>query len=308
MKIVFFGSSEFAVPALNMLLSSSHEVLAVVTQPDREKGRSLLVQGTPVKKAVSSKPVKIYQSEDLRNPASMEFLAKLQADLFVVVAFGQILTTDVLEMPELCSINLHPSLLPKYRGAAPVNWAVINGENKTGLSVIRMNERMDAGDIIMQRAVKIEPEDTAETLSHRLAELGGVLLLDAVRFISENKAKFKRQDEKKVTFAPRLKKEDGLVNWKKTALEIHNLVRGAVPWPGAYTICNNKKINAWKTSIISGSASPGEVVEARRALIVGTGKGLIELNEVQLEGKKRMSALDFLRGFRDLEKGKVLGS
>ncbi|MGB2706211.1 MAG: methionyl-tRNA formyltransferase, partial [Candidatus Omnitrophota bacterium] len=236
MKIVFFGSSEFAVPSLERLLESQHQVLAVVTQPDRKKGRRrLTISATPVKRAALARGLNILQTADLEETGTFKKLKSLKADLFVVVSFGQILTQRVLSIPKIYCINLHPSLLPKYRGAAPVNRAIMNGEKTTGLTIIKMNERMDAGDIILQRGIPIEREDDSETLNDKLSELGAVLLLDAIRFIEEDRIAFKKQNDKKTTLAPRLKKEDGIIDWEKDARQIHNRVRGTLPWPGAYT-------------------------------------------------------------------------
>ena len=183
MKIVFFGSSEFARPSLEFLLNSSHDIVAIVTQPDRVKGRNRTLSGTAIKDYAMKSTKKVFQPENIQDPSALEYLRSLSAELFVVVAFGQKFTQEILDIPELYSINLHPSLLPKYRGAAPINWALIKGETKTGLTVIRMNERMDAGDIMIQKKVSIEREDTAETLARRLSELGAILLLDTIRFI-----------------------------------------------------------------------------------------------------------------------------
>lgn len=306
MKIVFFGSSDFAVPSLERLLDSTHKVAAVITQPDREKGRHLKVSVTPVKKVATCESVKILQPEDIRDRSFLVSLRSLSADLFVVAAFGQILPRKVLEMPKLYSINLHASFLPKYRGAAPVNWAIIKGETKTGLTIIRMNEKVDAGDILLQRKVEIEKEETAWALNKKLSELGALLLLDAIRLIKEERIKFKKQNEKQATLAPKLKKEDGLIDWNVSALEIHNKVRGTVPWPGGYTYFDNKKINIWKTSVLSGKANPGEIVEARNELVIGSKRGLLKIEEIQIEGKRRMPAADFLRGHENIKKGAAL--
>lgn len=302
MKIIFFGSSEFAVPSLERLMESPHQILAVVTQPDRKKGRHLAVSATHVKRTTLSKGLDIIQTANLEEEAFKK-LKSLKADLFVVVSFGQILTQKVLSVPKIYSINLHASLLPKYRGAAPVNRALINGETKTGLTIIKMNEKMDAGDIILQRGVPIEKEDTSETLNGRLSDLGAILLLDAIRFIGENRISFKKQNEKMATNAPKLKKEDGLIDWNQDALNIHNRVRGTLPWPGAYTYFEKAKINIWKTSIEEGRANPGEIAEAEKGLIVGTKKGLIKVEEIQVQGKRRMNSAEFLRGYRNLKKG-----
>ena len=217
MKIVFFGSSEFAVPSLARLVESPHKVLGVVTQPDRKKGRRLTISATPVKRTALAKGLNILQAANLEETGTFKKLKSFKADLFVVVSFGQILTRRILSIPKIYCINLHPSLLPKYRGAAPVNWSVINGERTTGLTVIKMNEKMDSGDIILQRNMAIDREDDSGTLNDKLSELGAVLLLDAVRFIEEDRITFKKQNGKKATLAPRLKKEDGIIDWEGDA-------------------------------------------------------------------------------------------
>ncbi|UCD55233.1 MAG: methionyl-tRNA formyltransferase [Candidatus Omnitrophota bacterium] len=309
MKIVFFGSSDFAVPSLRNLLDSPHEVLAVVTQPDRKKGRHLKVSQTPVKKLSSKRGITIYQPENAKDTESLKYLESLRADLFVVVAFGQIFSKSVLNIPKIYSINLHASLLPKYRGAAPVSRAIMNGENRTGLSIIRMNERMDAGDIILQRPVGIEEKDTSETLNRKLSDLGGILLLDAIRFIEQDRITFKKQDEKKATFAPKLKKEDGLIDWKKDALKIHNMVRGLTPWPCAFTFLNDKMLKIRKTDVSPSpdKSEPGEILDIQKeGLIVACGKGLLIIKELQLEGAKMMDIASFVRGHK-IEKGMFLG-
>lgn len=308
MKITFFGSSEFAVPSLKVLLDSSHEIVAIVTQPDREKGRRCKVQPTALKSAAPP-GITVYQPESLKDAAAVKFLRSLLSDMFIVVAFGQILPKEILKIPKLYSINLHPSLLPKYRGSAPVNRAIINGETETGISIIRMNERMDAGDIILQKKVKIEKEDTSEALTRRLSELGAVLLLDALKFIEGNRIKFKKQDEKKASLAPMLKKEDGLIDWNKSADEIHNTVRGTVPWPGAYTFLDGKMLKIRETDVTPLYEKPetGKIFDVQKDyFMIACGKGALRVKELQLEGGKRIDTASFLRGHR-LEKGTFLG-
>ena len=310
MKIVFFGSAEFAVPSLERLLGSEHKVVEVVTQPDRKKGRHLKISATPVKGFASQKGVRIYQPENLKNPLSLKHLKSISADLFVVVAFGQILPEDVLKIPKLYSINLHASLLPKYRGAAPVARAIIHGEIKTGLTIIRMTDKMDAGDIMLQRKVEIDKEDTSETMDKKLSNLGTLLLLDAIRFIEKDKIKFEKQDKKKVTFAPKLKKEDGSIDWKKPASVIHNMVRGLRPWPCAFTFLDAKFLKIWKSEVLASreKKEPGEIVDIREEnFFVSCGKDLLIVKELQLEAGKRMDVASFLRGHK-LEKGTILGA
>jgi len=310
MKIVFFGSSEFALPSLKALIESEHKVLAVVTQPDREKGRHRDIVPTPVKEIAVKNKIPLFQPENVSDDGSSKYLKKLRADLFVVVSFGQILSGKLLAIPRTYSINIHPSALPKYRGAAPANWAIIKGEEKTALTAIRMNEKMDAGDIIMQRKVPIEKSDNAVTLLNKLAYLGSILLIDTIRFIEMDKVIYKKQNTKKSTLAPKLKKEDGLIDWKKPAQEIHNLVRGLVPWPSAYTLLGEKTLKIYKseTLIYYEKPEPGKVVDTKRdSISVSCGKNLLIIRELQLEGGKRMDAASFLRGHK-LEKGTVLGS
>lgn len=311
MKIVFFGSSLFAVPSLKALLDSSHKVLAVSTQPDRAKGRNLKLSETPVKTLALSRGIKnIYQPEKISDKASIKYLKSLSADLFVVVAYGEILPKEILEVPKIYSINLHASLLPKYRGAAPINRAIINGETKTGFSIIKMNEKMDAGDILLKRSVEIEPDDTSLTLDRKLSELGGILILDAIRFIELDKVTFKKQDAKKVSFAPKLKKEDGLIDWKNPAAKIHNMVRGLVPWPCAYTFLDTKLLKVWKTEVLPSreKRQPGQVIDAgKNTILVSAGKDLLIIKELQLEGKNRMDAASFMRGHK-IERGIFLGT
>jgi len=309
MKIVFFGSSEFAVSSLEMLANSAHEVLAVVTQPDREKGRHLKKSPTPVKNAAMYRGIEVFQPDDISDTSFKNSLKALNPDLFVVVSFGEIIPKNILGIPKFYSVNLHASYLPHYRGAAPINWAIINGEEKTGLTIIKMNEKMDAGDIVLQKKIKIEKEDTSETLTRRASELGAVLLLDAIRLIEEDRVKFKSQAKKKPTFAPKLKKEDGLIDWKKTAEDIHNLARGLMPWPGAFTFLGDKMIKIWKTETrpLYEKMEPGKILDIEKdAILVSCGRGMLVIKELQLEGKKRMDAASFARGQR-IEKGSFLG-
>lgn len=304
MNIVFFGTSEFAIPALRALLDSRHKVLAVVTQPDRKKGRQLKLSEPPVKALAVLKDIPVYQPLDVSSRESSEYLKKFNADLFVVVSFGQILKSEILSLPKLYPINIHGSLLPKYRGAAPTNRAIINGDRTSGVTVIKMNEKMDEGDIISSKEIKIDDEDTNITLSERLSELGAKALLDVIDMIEIGKATFSKQDESMATYAPKLSKKDGLIDWDEPSSGIHNKIRGFIPWPGAYTCFNGKVLKIWKTCLSDvkpdKSAKSGEVISLikNKGIIVKTGLGCLAIEHLQLEGKKILDTDSFLRGHK----------
>ncbi|MBP7056328.1 MAG: methionyl-tRNA formyltransferase [Candidatus Omnitrophica bacterium] len=315
MDIVFFGTSEFAVESLRAIIKAGHNVKLVVTQPDRKRGRSLVMSAPPVKALAESHGIRIYQPEDASSSQSINLLRDVCADLFVVVAFGQILKKDVISMPKYYSINLHGSLLPKYRGAAPTNWAIINGDSKTGVTVIRLNEKMDGGDVMASGALAIEPEDTNVTLNEKLADMGAQILVNTIEKISAgSKIDFIKQDPSKVTFAPKLRKEDGLINWDWQAVIIHNKVRGLLPWPGAYTRIGGRSLKILRTCLLGipdgqEIAAPGKLVDVvkNKGMVVSTGDGSILITHVQLEGGKELDVDAFLRGHR-LEIGYKFGS
>ncbi|MCP4649077.1 MAG: methionyl-tRNA formyltransferase [PVC group bacterium] len=304
MKIVFFGSSEFAVASLNMLFKS-HDVMAIVTQPDREKGRKLQLSKTPVKICAQKNDIEIYQPEDICAEEAISKLKSYNADLFVVVSFGRILTKEVLEIPKLYCINVHASLLPRWRGASPVNRAIINKDQTTGVSIIRMNELMDAGDILLTKSLEIDPEDDAVILMQKLGGLGAEALLEAVKVIEGEKVSFIQQDETLVTIAHKLKKTDGLIDWQEEAECIHNKVRGLLPWPCAYTYYKGKFLKILKTRVVCPTSeqkeySSGEIIVAdqKEGISVATGKEIIVIEMLQPEGKRVMSAQDFLLGHK----------
>ncbi len=311
MKIVFFGSSEFAVPSLEALIKSPHKVLAVVTQPDRKSGRHLILTPTQIKTLADELNLPIYQPENMQSPELITQLEKLKPNLFIVVAFGQILPETILKIPKLYAINLHASLLPRYRGAAPVNWVIIKGEKKTGVTVIKMNKYMDRGDIILQKEIKILDSDTTLSLDKKLAREGAKLLLETVNLIEQNKASFTPQREEESTYAPKLNKKDGLIDWRKTALEINNHIRGVVPWPGAFTYFKGKLLKIWEVEILAGG--PGEIggnivkVDRKVGIIeVMAKKDRLSLKSLQFEGKNRLTSRDFLLGC-DIKVGDILG-
>ncbi|MDP2831480.1 MAG: methionyl-tRNA formyltransferase, partial [Candidatus Omnitrophota bacterium] len=303
MRIVFFGSAHFAVPSLEALIKSKHELACVVTQPDKQKGRHLQVTGTDVKSTAVLAKLKIFQPENIKSKESVKFLKGLDADLFVIVAYGQIFSQEVLDIPKIMPINIHASLLPRYRGAAPINWAIINAEKKAGVSIMYVSLKMDSGPVILQKETKIEEKDTAVSLEEKLRYLGAELLIDALKTIDSRNYRLLEQDEDKVIIAPKLKKEDGLIDWAVPAVNIHNQVRGVLPWPGAFTGYRGKILKIFRTDVLPlfsiHKPVPGEVVRAdKHGLVVACARGFLEIKELQLEAGKRMSAQNFIIGHK----------
>ncbi len=304
MKIVFFGSSHFAVPALEVLIKSHSKVCSVVTQPDKKKGRHLHLASTDVKSVASQVGLEVFQPENVNAPDSVEYLKKLSADLFVVVAYGQILSQAILDLPKIFSINIHASLLPKYRGAAPINWAIINGEKSTGLTIIKLVRKMDAGPMLLQKEIPISENDDSVILEDKLHKLGAELLIDAFKEIKKKTYRLTEQDEKKVVMAPKLKKSDGAIDWSKPAVQIHSLVKGCLPWPGAFTHYKGKLLKIYKTEMgtrVNGLTGyqPGEVSSIHKdGLEVMTGDGPLLIRELQLEAGNRMMAKEFVQGHK----------
>ena len=298
MKIVFMGTPDFSIPSLKILLASKHNILAVVTQPDKERGRGKKVSFTPVKEFAVEKNIPVYQSEKLKS--NFEFVDQMKAlepDLFVVVAF-RILPKEVFEIPKYGSFNLHGSYLPKYRGAAPIQWALLSGETETGLTTFKLAEKVDTGNIYLQEKVKIKPEDNFETLHDRMSELGAKIVLDTVNLIENGNYELKQQNDLLASPAPKITKEICEINWRKPAIEIHNLVRGLSPHPAAFFIYNEKVIKIYKTEVIERNEfKPFQIEQTKKELIIGCGKNALRILELQQEGRKRMSAEEFLRGF-----------
>lgn len=293
------GTPDFAVPSLERLSGSAHEVVAVVTRPDRPKGRGRQVAPPPVKSAAQRLGLPVLQPESLRDAAFLASLRDMKADLFAVVAFA-ILPRAVLRVPRLGSVNLHPSLLPKYRGAAPIQWAVIRGEQETGVTIFRLSPRVDAGDLLLQRRVPIGPEETAGALYDRLKGLGAEVLLEAVDGLEAGTVNPQPQPEEGATSAPKLEKEDGRLDWAQTAGSIRNRVRGTNPVPGAFTVWNGKELKVHRAAEVDENGPPGTVVAAdvREGPVVAAGEGALRLLEVQPAGKNRMSGAEFVRGYR----------
>jgi len=297
MRIIFFGTPAFAIPSLVALLQSEGEVIAVVTQPDKKKGRGRISSPSRVKELAIDRGIKILQPVSIKDPLFLNGLSKIMPEIIVVVAYGRILPAQILRLPSHGCINVHASLLPKYRGAAPIQWAIINGEKKTGITTMLMDEGLDTGNILLQEDTEISSDDTAETLGNKLAEIGASLLIRTIKGIRSGYIKPIPQ-KGTPSYAPPLKKEDGRLNWSKTATEIFNFVRGMYPWPCAYCYLNKERIKITRVKMLEGSGIPRRVEKTGKELIVGTGEGLISIIELQPEGKIPMSAKAFLQGRR----------
>ena len=309
MRIVFMGTPDFAVPSLEDVAQSGHDLVGVVTRPDRPRGRGQHKQPTDVKAAVASLglDVPVLQSESLKDERFHAQLQALKPDLFAVVAF-LILPRSVLAIPKLGSVNVHPSLLPKYRGAAPIQWAIINGETETGVTIFQLSPRVDAGDILIQQKVAIGDDETAGELYERLKMKGAELLIRAIDGMADGSAIPVPQTDEGMSRAPKLEKEDGEIDWSKGAGDIRNLIRGTNPFPGAFTRWRDRLLKVHRATVDMGQGESGAVIEAdgKRGLIVGTGEGALALDEVQPAGKKRMCGADFVRGYR-MEVGEKFG-
>jgi len=313
MKIIFFGSSKFAVSFLRKLIDSGHEIICVVTQPDKKSGRGMHLSVTPVKDTAGQFGLKIYQPVDIKAQEAENYLKSASVDLFVVIAYGQILPQNILDIPKLFSINVHASLLPKYRGAAPLNWAIIKGEKMTGVTVIKMDSSMDTGPVISQEDVLIDESDTAQSLGDKLSVLGSELLVDTIRLIEGGNFKLILQNASEATFAPKMKKENGMIDWSSSAEEIFNLVRGCADWPGTFTYFKGKLVKIYNVAVgqpasrPAGQPIPGEIMEvSKEGIVVAAGKGSLIIQELQLENKNRKNAIEF-EAENKITAGDVLG-
>ena len=300
MNIIFMGTPDFALPTLQQLYESDHHVLAVVTQPDRPKGRNRKPAPSPVKQFAMEHGFPVLQPETI-TPDLIKVLGDLEPDFIIVVAFGQILQKDLLTLPRHFCINLHSSLLPKYRGAAPINWAIINGDKETGVTTMKMDAGLDTGDTLLSWKTPIRDEDDAQSLHDTLARKGAGLVLKTLQQLEEKSLQPVPQDSSLASYAPKLKKEDGLINWSKNAVEIHNQIRGLEPWPGAYTFFKSKRLRICKTEIVPGGPGdqPGKIARVSdHGIEVGTSNGRIIVTQLQPEGKKRMASKSFLAGHK----------
>lgn len=325
MKIVFMGTPDFAVEALEALLSAGHAVSAVVTQPDRQKGRDRKVQFSPVKECALAHGLPVFQPEKIRVPEAVEKLREYEADIFVVAAFGQILSKEILEMPKYGCINIHASLLPRYRGASPIQYAILNGDDMTGVTIQQMDEGVDTGDILAMKAIPVEKEDTGGSLFEKLSRLGAELLIKTLPRIEAGDIIPVKQQEGDAVHVRMLNKNMGKIDWEKDAVALERMVRGMNPWPSAYCIFKGKILKIWRSEVAEGERKeegsigglfrhsaeknaphPGEaVLVTKDSIHVQTGKGVLILTEVQLEGKKRMPVRDFLLGYQ-VKEGDIL--
>ena len=304
-RIVYMGTPDFAVPCLERLISLGYNVVGVFSQPDKPKGRGYKLAPPPVKEVALAAGIPVFQPEKMRDGTALAILKELAPELIVVVAYGKILPKDILELPKYGCINIHGSLLPKYRGAAPIQWSVINGEKVTGVTSMKLDEGMDTGNMLLKIETPILPDETAGELFDRLAPIGADCLEQTLELFGESAPEGERQDEAQATYAPMLKKEDGAVDFSLPAQKLHDLIRGTSPWPSAYTTLDGARLKLLRSSVTDGSGRPGELLDAKK-LMIACGDGALLITEVQPEGGKRMNAEDFLRGKR-LEKGKIFG-
>lgn len=311
MKIIYMGTPDFAVAPLEAILKAGHEVTAVVTQPDRQKGRGREVQYSPVKECALSYGIPVLQPLKIKEKDAVEELRKYPADIFVVAAFGQLLSEEILNMPRLGCINIHASLLPAYRGAAPIQWCVINGEEKTGVTIMQMAKGMDTGDILLQKEVVLDEKETGGSLFDRLMETGAELIVEALQRIENGEITPVSQREELATYAGKITKDMGNIDFTKAAVTIERLIRGLNPWPSAFTHYKGKILKIWEADVVSECANaenpvPGTVIAMdKESFTLATGEGALRIRSLQPEGKKRMSCAEFMRGY-EIKVGEAL--
>ncbi|HET9367291.1 MAG TPA: methionyl-tRNA formyltransferase [Candidatus Udaeobacter sp.] len=298
MRIVFIGTGEIGVPTLQALLKLEHEVVGVVTQPDKPVGRSQLIEPPPIKNALSGTNIPVLQPARIKDRQAIEEIRALRPDVIVVMAYGQILPPGVLEIPEIACLNLHASLLPRWRGAAPIQAAITVGDRETGITVMYMDEGLDTGDILLQRTIDILPGDTGGSLHDRLAEIASAALFESLQMLARGTAPRTPQDNTCATYAPKLKREDGKIDWSDAAELIERKIRAFNPWPGAFMEFDRRNLKIFSAIIVPIHGTPGEILRSENELVVAAGEEALSLCEVQLEGKRRMTAAEFLRGHR----------
>ena len=299
MRVLYMGTPDFAAAALEAIVEAGHEVVAVVTQPDKEKGRGKAVSMSPVKECALKHNIPVLQPVRIRRPESVEELKQYEADVYVVAAFGQILTQEILDIPKYGCINIHASLLPGYRGAAPIQWAILDGLEETGVTIMQMDAGIDTGDILMQEKIAIEATDTGESLFDKLSELGAKAIVKALPLIEQGALTPVKQDDSKSNYAKMLSKEMGLIDWNSDAVVIERYVRGLNSWPSAYSYINGKQLKIWRAEVVDATGTPGQVVAVdKKSITVACGAKAVKLLEIQLEGKKRMEVSAFLLGYK----------
>lgn len=318
MKIIFMGTPDFAVVPLESIYNAGHEIVLIVTQPDKARGRSGKLTPSPVKAWALQHNIEVFQPEKIRDEQAIEYLSKIGCDIAVVAAFGQILPKAVLDMPIFGCINIHASLLPKYRGAAPIQWAILNGEKKSGVTIMQMGEGLDDGDILLKREITLDGTETGGSLFDDLAKLGGKAATEALELIEQGKITPVKQDEERATHVSMISKKQGLIDFDKPAEVIERYVRGLNPWPSAYTFLKGKTLKIWKSHVVPyeelanediklGNYKSGQVCHlSKKCVYVATGDGVLSIDEIQLEGKKRMETSAFLLG-NDILLGEELG-
>lgn len=312
MKIVFMGTPDFAAGALEALIKTGHEITAVVTQPDRAKGRSKELLPSPVKVCALEHGIPVMQPRKIKTPEGVEELKRYPADIYIVAAFGQILSREILDIPRFGCLNIHASLLPRYRGASPIQHVIIDGEKKTGITIMQMDTGIDTGDMLYKKEIEIAPDDNYETLHDKLMLLGGEAIVEALALLEAGKLTPEKQDDSASCYASLIEKNMGEIDFSKSAVAIDRLIRGMTPWPSAYTFYQGKQLKIWKAlPAVTEKAlgrMPGEILKVdKESVTVSTGEGSLKILELQLEGKKRMSAHDFLLGIR-MTPGDMLGS
>jgi methionyl-tRNA formyltransferase len=299
MRIVFIGTGDIGVPTLQALRKSEHEVVGVVTQPDKPVGRAQSIEPPPIKKALAATKMRVLQPARIKEQTAIEEIRALKPDVVVVMAYGQLLPPEVLEIPKIACLNLHASLLPRWRSAAPIQAAIAAGDPETGITVMYMDEGLDTGDILLQRTIDILPDDTGGSLHDRLAKAAPGALLESLELLAKERAPRTPQDNALATYAPKLKREDGKIDWSDPADAIERKIRAFNPWPGAFMAIKSngaRNLKIFSAAVVDLQGRPGEILRSQNELIIAAGKGALSLHEVQLEGKQRMSAAEFLRG------------
>lgn len=310
-RIVYMGTPDFAVEPLEAIIKAGYEVAAVVTQPDKQKGRGKEVKMTPVKECALRHGIPVFQPVKIKEPEAVAELEKYQADLFVVAAFGQLLSEEILNMPEYGCINIHASLLPAYRGAAPIQWAVLNGEKESGVTIMQMDKGLDTGDMLLKRSVELSPKETGDSLHDKLMHLGAELIVEALPKLEKGELVPEKQKDELSSYAQKLTKAMGQIDWSKDAVSLERWIRGLNSWPSAYTFFGGKTLKIWEAQVAEENgaqkAEPGQVVSvSREGFTVACGQGELQILSLQLEGKKRVLTREFLLGYQ-VEPGMILG-